>query len=83
MSDFERLKELKGREFNYDNIYCCFLDEEQELNLIINEIRHHTTNIEGYGQCQIYNAYYDSIDSSIYSIYVDSNNIIVDISEYN
>lgn len=76
-SDLQRLQSLECEEFNVDDIMSEMLDSEEMV--IINKITGHTSHFEGHGECQLYNAYYDAFNSPIYNIWVDDNNIIVEI----
>lgn len=78
MNDFENLKTLEGKQFDYDDIICAMTDIDEEV--IVSEIEGYTSNFEGYGICQLYNAYYNMENSIIYHIWVDKNNTIIYIS---
>ena len=45
--------------------------------MIIISKRNITSNIEGYGEYKLYEAYYDTDDALVNEIWVDKNNIIV------
>lgn len=82
MNDFERLKSLEGNHYDENKVAECFINEINSCDLIINEIKGIESNIEGYGYCDLYNVYYDFIDSDVYSIYVSKNNVIASINKY-
>lgn len=65
MNDMERLESLVGKEFDYVEVNCCFIDEEEEV--IITEYNDN------------YLAYYNTECSEEYEIVIDSNNIITEI----
>ncbi len=74
MNDYERLKKLIGKEFDPEEIMSCMYDFNE---MIIISKRNITSNIEGYGEYKLYEAYYDTDDALVNEIWVDKNNIIV------
>ena len=74
MNDYERLKKLIGKEFDPEEIMSCMYDFNE---MIIISKRNITSNIEGYGEYKLYEAYYDTDDDLVNEIWVDKNNIIV------
>lgn len=74
MNDYERLEKLIGKEFDSEEVMSCMYDFNE---MIIISKRNITSNIEGYGECKLYEAYYDADDALINEIWVDKNNIIV------
>ena len=76
-NDLMRLKSLIGREFNYDNIICEMIDEDEEV--IIDDAKR-SSNFEEYGCCNLYLVYYNYPISKTYYVWVDDDNIIRVIS---
>lgn len=70
------LNQLIGQQIDTDDIICCFPGEER---VIISEIEGATSNYDRYGECQLYNAYYDDVESTIFNLYVGDNSILVDV----
>lgn len=77
MNDLNNLKNMIGEQFNNDNIICNMIDKNDAVIVSDTSI---TSNFEGYGTCNLYNCYYDNQDSNIYNIWVDDDNIIVDVN---
>ena len=77
MNDLNNLKALEGTIFDKDNIVCVMIDKNDAVMISDSYI---TSNFEGYGTCNLYNCYYDNQDSNIYNIWVDDDNIIVDVN---
>lgn len=75
MSDFERLEKLIGKEFDESEIIESFIDEENEVIVYETTVK---SNFNGV-TCTCWNAYYNTEDATIYNIWIDINNIIVDI----
>ena len=74
MNDYERLEKLIGKEFDPEEVMSCMYDFNE---MIILSKRNITSNIGEYGECKLYEVYYDTNDSLINEIWVDENNIIV------
>lgn len=74
MNDYDRLEKLIGKEFEPEEVMSCMYDFNE---MIIISKRNITSNIEGYGECKLYEVYYDTNDALINEIWVDENNIIV------
>ena len=70
------LQKLIGRGFDHDDIYCCF---DNGIEVILSKVEGRVSNFEGHGMCQLWNVYYNDKDSEIYDIWVDEDDIIVDI----
>ena len=68
---------LVNKEFDYDEIICCFEGDEQ---VIVEEVEGLFSNFEGHGKCQLWNAYYNDETSPIYSIWVAKDDIIADVN---
>ena len=77
MNDLTNLKSLIGNVFDKDNIICNMYEEN---NTIIISNTYITNNFENYGTCTLYNIYYDSPNSIIYNIWVNDNDIIIDVN---
>lgn len=77
-NDLERLQILVGMEFDEDEIICSMEDEEEPV--IVNEIVGYTSNFEEDGICQLYNAYYNLEDAELYNVWVNEENIIVEVA---
>lgn len=71
------LQDLTGTIFDEDSIICCF---NNDIEVIVSRVEGQTSNFEGHGICQLYNAYYNEEDSDIYDIWVDEDDIIVDVN---
>ena len=76
----KNLEELIDREFDYDEVICCFEGEEE---VIVNEVEGYISNFEGFGMCQLYNAYYNTEEDAVYSIWVNSDDIVVAVGTCN
>ena len=74
---FEEMEKLIGCEFDENEIIYCFEDTEE--NIIVSKVEGYTSNFDGHGVCQLWNAYEDKVGSEIFSIWVDDENIIVDL----
>ena len=74
MNDYERLEKLIGKEFDPEEVMSCMYDFNE---MIIISKRNTTNNIGEYGECKLYEVYYDTDDALINEIWVDENNIIV------
>ena len=75
VGDSAELKKLKGREFDYDDVVCCFTEQEDEVIISLVE-----KNVK-YGNhiCDFYNLYYNTKDSEIHRMWIDKEtDIIVD-----
>lgn len=77
MSDLERLQTLVGNEFDEDEVICAMIDKEDEY-VQVSDL-HRVSNFDGHGECKEYQAYYEESDDEGYNIFVDNNNIIVEI----
>ena len=74
----KNLEKLVGTEFDVDDIIIAFGDNEEEV--IVEKVIGQESHFEGYGMCDCYNAYENTEDSEVFSIYVDEDNEIVDVS---
>lgn len=72
----ENLKRLVGEKFDWVDVMCCFPGEE---DVRVHEIEGTKSNFEGHGSCQLYNAYHDDINSTVFGFYVDEDDIIVEV----
>ena len=54
--------------------------EPIEEEVIVEKVIGQESHFEGYGMCDCYNAYENTEDSEVFSIYVDEDNEIVDVS---
>ena len=72
----ERLEKMVGTEFDEDDIIIAFESDEE---IIVDKVLGEESNFEGHGLCKCYNAYENTEDSEIFTIYVDSDNEIVDV----
>ena len=77
MNDLTNLKSLIGSVFDKDDIICN-MSEENDVVIISNT--YITNNFENHGTCTLYNIYYDSPNSIIYNIWVNNNDIIIDVN---
>ena len=77
MNDLERLKNLIGSEFDEDDIICSMIDKEDTEVIIVNNGQ--KTNFDGEGECDLYLAYYNLTDSDEYRIWVNNDNVIIEV----
>ena len=77
-SVMNEMEKLIGREFNEDDIICCFQDNEEDI--VVSEVEGYTSNFEGHGTCQLWQAYENKKDSEMFNVWVDDENIIVEIN---
>lgn len=70
----ERLEKMVGTEFDESDVIAAFESEEE---IIINKVEVQESNFERHGKCDCYNAYENTEDSEVFTIYVDSENEIV------
>ena len=64
-----------GEEIDFDDINCCF--DTREENVYIEENIGEANSFSSY--TKVYNAYYDYKGSTVYKIFVDDKDIILDI----
>ena len=74
MNDLKELNKLVGEEFNADDVICAMTELDEPV--IVDEVEGYTSNFEGYGECKLYNAYYDEAGSDMYEIWVNDNKIV-------
>lgn len=72
------LKKLVGTLVLPDEIICCF-PSEIEKEVVISKIEGMTSNYDGHGECQLYNAYYNDVEATIFNLYVADFNVLVDV----
>ena len=77
MNDLTNLKSLIGSVFDKDNIICNMY-EENDIVIISNT--YITSEFENYGICNLFNVYYDNLNSNIYNVWINNNNIIIDVN---
>ena len=77
MNDLTNLKSLIGNVFDKDNIICNMYEEN---NTIIISNTYITSEFENYGICNLFNVYYDNLNSNIYNVWINNNNIIIDVN---
>lgn len=70
------MEKLVGKELNTDDIICCFQDNEEDI--VVSEVEGYTSNFEGHGTCQLYQAYENKKGSEMFNIWVDEESIIVE-----
>lgn len=72
----ERLEKMVGTEFDESDIIAAFESEEE---IIVNKVIGQESNFEGHGRCDCYNAYENTEESEAFTIYVNSDNEVVDV----
>lgn len=72
----ERLEKMVGTEFDESDVIVAF---ESDEDVIVDEVEGQESNFEGHGICTCYNAYENTEDSEIFTIYVDTDNEIVEV----
>ena len=77
MNDLTNLKSLIGNVFDKDDIICN-MSEENDVVIISNT--YITSEFENYGICNLFNVYYDNLNSNIYNVWINNNNIIIDVN---
>ena len=77
MNDLTNLKSLIGNVFDKDDIICN-MNEENDIVIISNT--YITSEFENYGICNLFNVYYDNLNSNIYNVWINNNNIIIDVN---
>lgn len=77
MNDLTNLKSLIGSVFDKDDIICN-MNEENDIVIISNT--YITSEFENYGICNLFNVYYDNLNSNIYNVWINNNNIIIDVN---
>ena len=77
MNDLTNLKSLIGSVFDKDDIICN-MSEENDVVIISNT--YITSEFENYGICNLFNVYYDNLNSNIYNVWINNNNIIIDVN---
>ena len=76
----KNLQKLIGREFDDDDIIDSFYDIDKEERVEVNRVIGNILNYDGHGIYGLYNAYIDDEDSTVFSIWVDENEIILKVS---
>ena len=77
MNDLTNLKSLIGNVFDKDDIICN-MSEENDVVIISNT--YITSEFENYGICNLFNVYYDNLNLNIYNVWINNNNIIIDVN---
>ena len=77
MNDLTNVKSLIGNVFDKDDIICN-MNEENDIVIISNT--YITSEFENYGICNLFNVYYDNLNSNIYNVWINNNNIIIDVN---
>ena len=77
MNDLTNLKSLIGNVFDKDDIICN-MSEENDVVIISNT--YITSEFENYGICNLFNVYYDNLNSNIYNVWINNNNIIIEVN---
>lgn len=72
----ENLKKLVGEVFYDEDIILCFPCEQY---VVVDKIEGTFSNYDGHGACQLWNAYYNEPDATLFGFYVDEDNIIVEV----
>lgn len=75
-NDLSNLKTLEGTTFNATSIIYSMNDRTEEVIVSDTNVKN---NLEDFGVCTLHIAYYNSLNSTIYNFWVDSNNTIVKV----
>lgn len=71
-----RLEKMVGAEFDESDVIVAF---ESDKDIIVNKVEGQESNFKGHGICTCYNAYENTEDSEIFTIYVNTDNEIVEV----
>ena len=76
----EELMGLVGQELQEDMIIQCFGDFEEadKKDVILSKAEGITTNLDGYGTCQLWQAYVDAANSTNFDLWI-KDGVIVDV----
>lgn len=75
-NDLVNLRTLVGKPFHAVDIICNMLSSNEEV-IVSNS--HILSYFKGYGICLLYNVYYNYGDSPVYNVWVDENNMIIQV----
>ena len=75
-NDLVNLRQLEGTTFDVDEIICSMSDLTEEV-IVSNS--HVLSYFKGYGICLLYNVYYNYGDSPVYNVWVNENNMIIQV----